>query len=129
MAIRKLSHVTVIVRDQEEALNWYTEVLGFEKRDDYIDSTHGYCWLTVAPERQEELEIVLHKAQNDREEARIGRNTMWGFETEDCRNTFQELTERGVIFTSPPEEVPWGIAAGFRDLYGNPFELVEPHEE
>ncbi|MSQ15572.1 MAG: hypothetical protein EXR50_06895 [Dehalococcoidia bacterium] len=126
MAIRKLAHVTVIVWDQDEALDWYTRVLGFRKVDDRTDPTHEYRWLTVAPEGQEELEIVLHKAQNEREEGRIGRNAMWGFEADDCRKTFQELTERGVIFTSPPEELPWGIAAGFRDLYGNPFELVEP---
>ncbi len=129
MAIRKLSHVTVIVPDQEEALDWYTSVLGFKKVDDHTDPTYRYRWLTVAPEGQEELKIILHKAQNEREEARIGRGIMWGFETEDCRRTFQELTERGVIFTSPPEEFRWGVSAVFRDLYGNPYGLMEPREE
>lgn len=124
MPILKLSQVTVIVRDQEEALKWYTEVLGFVKREDH--SGGDFRFLTVSPEGQADVEIVLHKAQNERQAGRVGRGPMLAFETEDCRKTFRELTERGVIFTSPPEEFHWGVSAVFRDLYGNPFGLVQP---
>lgn len=126
MAIQKVSHVSVVVRDQEEALQWYTEMLGFEKRMDNSDTVPGFRWLTVGARVQADLQIVLLKARDEEEMKRIGQGTMWVLETEDCRRTSKELSGRGVKFTSTPEDVPWGVSVCFEDLYGNPYNLVEP---
>jgi len=119
----KLSLVTVLVRDQDEALRFYTEVLGLEKRTD--QRAHGMRWVTVAPAGQKHPEIVLLKAEGARER-QIGRGTTWVFDTTDCRKMYEVLRARGVKFLSPPGETPWGVQAVFEDLYGNPFALIQP---
>jgi predicted enzyme related to lactoylglutathione lyase len=131
----KLSHITILVRDQDEALEWYTTKLGLEKRADQPMGPE-MRWLTVGVPGQPDPEIVLLKpAPCERGEEfyktlleRIGQGTMWGFTTDDCQKTYEELTARGVEFNKPPEEAPWGIHAEFKDLYGNEFMLVQPRK-
>lgn len=131
--IKRLTHVTILVRDQDEALRWYTEKLGFEKRSDEIFGP-GARWLTVAPKGQD-IEIVLQKpdpALHGKQSAKklvkhIGWGTTWVLSSTDCRKDHKVLRSRGVKFVSPPEDVPWGLEAVFEDLYGNPFALVELH--
>ena len=65
MPVKKISHITIIVRDQDEALKWYMDKLGFEKRADDAVSMPGYRWLTIAPKDQKELEVVLFKARDE----------------------------------------------------------------
>ncbi len=133
--ITRLARVTIIVRDQEEALRFYTETLGFEKR---ADATFGPAarWLTVAPPEQHELEIVLQlpdPAMHGEEQAQemlasIGKNPTWVLNTTDCQGDYARLVERGVTFTSPPTEQPYGLEAVFSDLYGNSYSLLQPAE-
>ncbi len=135
MAMR-LTHVTVVVRDQDEAVKWYTEKLGFEKRADDTTTMAGLRWLTVAPPGQKEPEIVLNKPDprmmgTEHEKmmkdmlATIGKNPTWVLWTDDCMKTYQELKAKGVQFPFPPEKQPWGLSAVFVDLYGNPYNLLE----
>lgn len=131
-----LSHVSVWVKDQDEALRWYTDKLGFEKREDDASTIPGFRWLTVAPRGQAEPEIVLGKPDPQMmgdagaKEAmkQIGHNPTWVLNTDDCRGAYKELIRRGVKFTSPPEEAPWGVSAIFVDLYGNAYNIVERRE-
>ena len=130
--ITKLGHVTVLVRDYDEALKFYTEVLGLEKRAD-VAFGPGMRWLTVAPAGQKEVEIVLLQPGGMHDEAttkvlleRVGQGTAWVLETEDCHQTHETLKSRGVKFISPPEDQPWGLQAIFEDLYGNQFVLLQP---
>lgn len=134
--INKLNVVTILVRDQEEALRFYTEKLGFEKRADQMFGP-GVRWLTVAPPDQEEVEIVLQKpdpAMHGEEQAEamlalVGKTPTWSFSTNDCRAAHETLSDRGVNFVQPPEEQPYGVEALFEDLYGNVFSLLEQREE
>lgn len=131
--IRKLIRVTILVRDYEDALNFYVNKLGLEKRADATFGP-GVRWLTVAPVGQTEIEMVLqqpHEALHGEEQAQhmqevIGRGTTWVFETDDCRAEYATLCERGVTFLSEPHEQPYGIEAVFADLYGNTFSLLQP---
>ena len=125
MAIKKISHVTIIVRDQDEALTWYTEKLGFEKRADDAATMPGYRWLTMAPKGQRELEIVLFKARDAKEQGWVGQGTLWMLQADDCRATCQALAARGVKILSEPQDYPWGIGATVEDLYGNPFNILQ----
>ncbi|WP_227353528.1 VOC family protein [Haladaptatus salinisoli] len=129
--ITKLTYATVLVEDTDEALSWYTEKLGFEKRSDE-EFAPGMRWVTVAPP-DGETEFVLQEPTEEffGEEAaalrsRIGEGTVWVLETDDCRETVAELEGRGVTVADAPEEVPWGVSAVVEDLYGNPYNLVEP---
>lgn len=117
--IEKLAVFTIAVKDQEEALRWFTDRLGFEKRVDL--SAPGIRWLTVAPKNQKEVEFVLASWLPDH----VGRNAPCVVETRNCRETWETLKARGVEFSQPPVEKPYGVEAVFEDIYGNTYALVE----
>lgn len=125
--LTKLSVVTILVRDQDEALQFYTEKLGLEKMDDMVFGAAGDRWLTVVAPQQRDLQIFLAKADSFGMDLMdmVGRAPSWAFATDDCRKTYEELKARAVKFTQEPKEKPWGIEAVFEDLYGNRFALVE----
>jgi catechol 2,3-dioxygenase-like lactoylglutathione lyase family enzyme len=130
--IERLSHVTILVRDQEEALRFYTEKLGFELAEDAKMPT-GDRWLTVAPAGTD-VQIVLQKPspavfgeEGAREMLkRVGQGPTWAYKVDDCQRTFDELAKKGVKVISPPVKYPFATEAFMADLYGNPFILMEP---
>ena len=117
--IDTVSTITLAVKDQDEALRWFTEKLEFEKRIDV--SEPGMRWLTVAPKKQKEVEFVLASWFPNF----VGKSAPCVLETRDCRSTYRTLKDRGVIFSQSPTEKPYGVEAVFQDLYGNPYALVE----
>jgi catechol 2,3-dioxygenase-like lactoylglutathione lyase family enzyme len=134
--IKKLSHASLYVLDQDSAKAFYTEKLGFEVRQDM--SLGDFRWLTVGPPDQPGVEVILMKPgppQHDPETERVVRELIakgamgsgvWA--TDDCRKTFEELSSRGVTFLQEPAERPYGVEAVFRDDSGNWFSLTERHE-
>lgn len=122
-AIDKISTVTIAVKDQDEALEWFTSKLGFEKRVDMQGP--GMRWLTVAPTQQVEIEVLLASWYPDR----VGKNPTWVLTTRDCQNAYEELSAKGVEFTQKPQPRPYGIEAVFVDLYGNKYALLAPPGE
>jgi len=124
--ITKLAVVTILVRDQDEALQFYTEKLGLEKMDD-MSFGEGNRWLTVTAKNQRDVQIFLQKGDSFGVDAmdQVGKATMWAFNTDNCREDYETLKGRGVKFLSEPTEQPWGIQATFEDLYGNKFSIVE----
>ena len=115
----KVSTVTIAVRDQDEALAWFTEMLGFEKRLDQRSS--GFRWLTVAPPQQAEVEFLLASWFPDL----VGKNATWVISTRDCQGGYEELKSKGIEFVQSPTPRAWGIEAVFVDLYGNKYALVQ----
>src|SRR5687768_7416047 len=99
--IKKVSHVTIIVKDQDKALHWYESKLGFEKR---TDATFGPSqrFLTVAPKEHKDLEIVLQKPdpafhgkeEGDELSQMVGKGTLWVLETDDCNRMVEDLREK-----------------------------------
>lgn len=136
--IKKLSHITIYVLNQEEALKFYTEKLGFEVRTD--NTLEGFRWLTVGPKTQKDIEMVLLEPQpgfmfDEKTVAQmrelVGKGALGGgvFNTSDCKATYEELKSRGVEFFSPPQERPYGIEAVFKDNSGNWFSLTQHKED
>jgi uncharacterized glyoxalase superfamily protein PhnB len=133
----KIANAQLWVHDQDEALAFYTEKLGMEVRSDVTLPEMGdFRWLTVGPAAQEDVAICLMAIPGppvmDAESAEQVRALMAkGFAgtvfltTDDCRASYEELRARGVEFTEPPEERPYGIDSGFRDPSGNSFRLTE----
>lgn len=111
--IDSIVYITVAVKDQDEALNWFTEKLGFEKRADLAGP--GMRWLTVSPRNQAGLQIVLASWYPDL----VGKGTPIGLQTDDCPATYEALQSKGVVFSQAPQNRPFGIEAVFKDLYGN----------
>lgn len=135
--LKTLSHVNVWVHDQDEALAWYTQKLGFEVREDVtLAELGGFRWLTVGPAGQDGVALALMTVPGppvfDADTADAVRNVMAKgaagglfFSTDDCRGTYEELRGRGVEFTEEPSERPYGIDAGLRDPSGNAIRLVQ----
>ena len=135
MTMKRLSHATVYVLDQNRALDFYTQKLGLEVR---TDATMGdFRWLTVGVPGQPELEIALMEPKAgmvfDEESAvhlraLVEKGVLAGgaFDTDDCAATYELLKARGVEFQGPPEKQPWGLAAVFKDDSGNFFSLSQP---
>ncbi len=130
--IEKLTHVPIVVGDQEKALKFYTEALGFEKRADY-GLPGNPRWLTVAP-KGEELEFILAQGKQKVEmgvgpEAGTAGNHI-AFLTEDCLKGYERLKARGVDFHvgayKEPQKQAWGISASFKDPDGNLFTMLQP---
>lgn len=127
----------VWVHDQQEALDFYTNKLGMEVRSDVSFPEMGeFRWLTVAPPGQDDVTIVLMPIPGppvmDEETAEEVRTVMAkGFAgtvflaTDDCQKSYEELKARGVEFTEPPEQRPYGIDSGFRDPSGNSIRLTQ----
>jgi catechol 2,3-dioxygenase-like lactoylglutathione lyase family enzyme len=135
--ISRMSHATVYVTDQEQALEFYRDKLGFKVTTD-VTMDGGFRWLTVAPAGQSDFEIVLMEPKPgfmfEQEAADQLRALITGgklgagvFSTPDCQATYQELSAKGVEFLSPPAKRPYGVEAIFKDNSGNWFSLTQ-HE-
>lgn len=130
--INGLEFITLLVKDQDEALEFYTDKLGFEKQMD-ADTGNGLRWLVVAPAGGKGPGLAMLKAQTEDEKKIVGKQTggqipLFVFITDDFMSTFEQLKDNGVEFAGKPMDNPWGIAVQFFDLYGNKFDLVQPRE-
>lgn len=121
MAIDHLHAATVHVSDQDAALAWYQEVLGFVVRAD-TPFDGGNRWIEVAPPG-ETTGIVLIKGFGGWTPEKVGGDTGIIFRSSDVPAACQDLQDRGVVFDMPPQQFPWGWNAVFRDLDGNRFVL------
>ena len=122
--ITGLANVTLLVRDYDEAIRWYTDILGLElKSDESMGS--DYRFVTVGVSGQNDVSIILHKATGDYAEARSDLHGLL-FHCDDCRQQVADLKSKGVNITLEPEDQPWGVQAGFEDLYGNSHVLLQP---
>lgn len=130
----KITHISLYVRDQDEAVKWYSEKFGFRKATDMPMSETGR-WVTVCLPDHPELEIVLEAESmaNGPEMAadmrnRIGKSGTLVFEVSDVRQKVAELKAKGVAFEMEPTVFPWGTQAVMIDLYGNKFVLSQSPE-
>jgi len=127
----------VWVHDQDVAKEFYTNKLGMELRQDVtMPELGGFRWLTVGSPGQDDVSIVLMAipgppvmdeatADQVRDLMSKGFATAIFLVTDDCQKSYEELSARGVEFTEPPEQRPYGVDAGFRDPSGNSFRLTQ----
>src|SRR3954454_24830965 len=135
-----ISNTQLWVHDQDEALAFYTQKLGFEVRADVTMPEMGnFRWLTVGPAGKEDFSIVLMAIPgppviDDDTAEEIKALMAKGFAgtvfltTDDVYGDVEQLKRRGVEFTEDPEERPYGIDSGFRDPSGNSFRLTQVRE-
>lgn len=134
--IKSIAHVTVYVLNQDEALLFYRDKLGFEVGSD-MTVEGGFRWLTVRTKSQPQLELVLAEpkegpmftkdlAEKIRSLIEDGAFGAGVFETEDCQATYEELVAKGVEFIQAPTEQFYGVEAMGKDNSGNWFSLTQP---
>lgn len=123
--IQKLNYATLFVRDQEKALDFYVNALGFQKRSD--NTAYGARFLLVGLEGQE-VGIVLWKGTPTRppDAPMGGSGGAWTFETDDLQKTFEQLKAQGVKLEQPePAETPFGRYAIVTDPDGNRLMILQ----
>jgi catechol 2,3-dioxygenase-like lactoylglutathione lyase family enzyme len=137
--ITKMSHVLIWVKNQQEALEFYRDKLGFEVDTD-AEMGPGFRWLTMRIKSQPGFEIILMEPKPgmmlDEESAAqlralVDKGVLGGgvFDTDDIYQTYEELKTRGVEFKGPPSVQPWGTATVMKDNSGNWFSIGQEKEE
>lgn len=121
--------VTVVVRDYDEAVAFYVDVLGFRLLEDTrLDGTKR--WVVVAPPGGSGTRLLLARAATAHQASRVGDQTggRVGFflRTDDFDGDYGRLASAGVRFTESPRHERYGRVAVFEDLYGNRWDLIEP---
>ena len=123
-----LQHVALLVREYDEAIVYFTTVLGFELRED-TPLTPDKRWVVVAPPGAAEASLLLARAATDDQRACIGRQgggRVWMFlHTDDFARDFAAMKARGVNFVGAPRDEPYGTVAVFEDLYHNRWDLIQ----
>jgi len=138
MATVTVANAQLWVLDQDEALEFWTQKIGWEARADITMPELGdFRWLSVGPPGQEDISVVLmaipgppviDDATKKQLEDLVAKG--WGgtvfLTADDVQATYEELKDRGVEFTEAPAEQPYGIDSEFRDPSGNKFRLGKP---
>jgi len=127
---QNLAHIAVVIRDYDEAIQYYTSVLGFKLIEDTVLS-ETKRWVMVQPNGASNgCMLLLAKAATPEQEKSIGYQTggrvFLFLYTDDFYRDFDHYTSKGVEFTIAPHVEEYGTVAVFKDLYGNLWDLIEP---
>ena len=124
---RQLSAVTYLVRDYDEAIAWFVDVLGFVLIEDIALGETKRWVLVAAPDGGSRL--LLARADGDQQEAAIGMaaggRVAFFLHTDDFAHDHAAMLAKGVTFRELPRHEPYGTVAVFEDLYGNGWDLIE----
>jgi catechol 2,3-dioxygenase-like lactoylglutathione lyase family enzyme len=128
----RLSRVTLLVRDYDDAIAYYVGVLGF-RLEENVAMGAVKRWVVVSPGDEGSAGFVLARAANAAQSAGVGRQTggRVGFflDTDDFDRDYEAFVARGVNFIEVPRDEAYGKVAVFEDLYGNKWDLVQPSEQ
>lgn len=127
--ITGVSQFTIVVRDYDEAIAFYRDVLGFTLLED-TDMSGGKRWVRVGAAGGKGAVILLARGVNEAQVSRVGNQTggrvFIFLETDDCRGDYERMCARGVVFRGEPREEAYGTVVVLQDLYGNLIDLIEP---
>ncbi len=128
-----IGYVALVVRDYDEAIQFYVGKLGFRLVEDTLIEAQQKRWVLVAPPGSEGTHLLLARAVGDEQASRIG-NQAGGrvflfLHTDDFWRDYRRYTSEGVVFVRHPSEEPYGTVAVFEDLYGNLWDLLQLRSE
>lgn len=128
---QRIAHIALVVKDYDEAIQFYTEKLDFQLLEDTkIDELKR--WVVIAPPGAKECYLLLAKAANQQQLESVGNQSggrvfLFLF-TDDFWGDYNRMLAKGINFVRPPKEESYGTVAVFADLYGNMWDLLEPNE-
>ena len=124
----QLHQFALLVKDYDEAIQFYTEILGFKLLED-TKMSETKRWVRIAPNGSTETGILLAKAKQGEQQNFIGHQTggrvFLFLHTDDCMRDYHAWKAKGVHFTETPRDEAYGIVVVFEDLYGNKWDLIE----
>ena len=126
---QSIVHIALVVRDYDEAIDFYTQVLHFDLIEDTYQPEQDKRWVVVAPPGSNGTSILLARASTPEQEAFIGNQTggrvFFFLNSDDFWRDYNEMVAKGVEFVRQPKEESYGTVAVFKDLYGNLWDLLE----
>lgn len=128
---QQIAHVALVVRDYDEAIDFYTQKLEFTVLED-TKISEKKRWVMVAPPGAKGCSLLLAKASGEEQSKHIGNQTggrvfLFLF-TDDFWRDYNRMIDRNINFVRPPTDYDYGRVAVFEDLYGNLWDLIEPNE-
>ena len=131
--LQTIAHITLVVRDYDEAIGFFTQTLGFDLIEDSPSKDRqgrDKRWVLIAPHGSRGTQILLARASNEEEASRIGSQTggrvFLFLYTDNFWRDYNAMRAKGVKFTREPKEEKYGTVAVFEDLYGNKWDLLQP---
>ena len=126
---QSITHIAIVVRDYDEAITFYRDVLGFDLLADEYQPEQDKRWVLVRPKGGAGTSLLLAKASKPEQDAFVG-NQAGGrvflfLETDDFQRDYDLYLARGVSFVRAPIVQPYGTVAVFADLYGNQWDLIQ----
>jgi catechol 2,3-dioxygenase-like lactoylglutathione lyase family enzyme len=128
-----LAYISLVVRDYDEAITFFTQSVGFDLIEDTPSKDRqgrDKRWVLVAPPGSRGTQILLAKASNEEEVSRIGNQTggrvFLFLYTDDFWSDYKAMKDKGVKFVREPKKEEYGTVAVFEDLYGNRWDLLQP---
>jgi catechol 2,3-dioxygenase-like lactoylglutathione lyase family enzyme len=126
---QSITHIALVVRDYDEAIEFYTKKLNFVLLDDTYQPEQDKRWVVVAPPGSTETTLLLARASNPEQEVYIGSQSggrvFLFLNTDDFWRDYNEMISKGIEFVRAPKKADYGTVAVFKDLYGNLWDLVE----
>ena len=130
---QSIVHVALVVRDYDEAIEFFTKKLSFTLVEDTYQPEQDKRWVVVAPPGASGTTILLARASTPEQEEAVGNQTggrvFLFLNTEDFWRDYEEMVARGVHFLRPPKVEPYGTVAVFEDLCGNLWDLLQLNSE
>ena len=126
---QSIAHIALVVRDYDEAIDFYTKKLHFTLVEDTYQPEQDKRWVLVSPPGSSGMSLLLARASNPEQEPFIG-NQAGGrvflfLQTDDFWRDYNEMLSLGINFVREPKSEPYGTVAVFEDLYGNLWDLIE----
>lgn len=126
---QRIAQITLVVKDYDEAINFYTEKLNFVVTED-TRLSETKRWVRIAPKGATEFCLLLAKADDEEQKSRVGNQTggrvFLFLYTDDFWRDYKTMQANGISFVREPKEEKWGTVAVFKDLYGNLWDFIEP---
>lgn len=124
-----IAHITLVVEDYDDAIEFYTQKLAFELVEDTYQVEQDKRWVVVKPANSEGATLLLAKASKPEQVAAIGNQTggrvCLFLSTDDFWRDYRSFSQQGVVFVRQPSEQTYGTVAVFEDLYGNLWDLIQ----
>ena len=124
-----LAHMALVVRDYDEAIDFYTQKLNFTLVQDIYQPEQDKRWVVVAPPGSSESTLLLARASTEEQAAFVGNQSggrvFLFLGTDNFERDYNQMRERGIEFVREPKTEEYGTVAVFKDLYGNLWDLIE----
>ena len=130
---QSIVHIALVVRDYDEAIEFYTKKLNFTLIEDTYQPEQDKRWVVVAPPGSSGTTLLLARASKTEQESFIGNQSggrvFLFLNSDDFWRDYNDMVSKGIEFVREPKEQPYGTVAVFKDLYGNLWDLLQLNED